>query len=72
MAKKTWGYSPRKQSSPKAPDAIKKRIKDKADELVSTVLIPQFVKPPPEDYPFNYLVDIYNLQHRPQWDCVLI
>jgi hypothetical protein len=64
MAKKSWVYSPRKQAAAKVPDSFKQVVKDKADELVNTVLIPQHVKPPPQDYQFNYLVNIYTQWYR--------
>ena len=64
MAKKSWGYSPRKQSKAKVPDSLKQMVKAKADELVETVLIPQHVKPPPEDNDFNYLANIYTKWSR--------
>jgi len=59
MAKKSWVYSPCKQSNLKVSDSLKQAVKTKADELVETVLIPQYVKPPPEDNDFNYIVNIY-------------
>ena len=64
MAKKRWVYSPKKQSSSKISDDLKQIVKDKADKLVDTVLIPQHVKPPPEDNHFNYLVNIYTKWYR--------
>lgn len=64
MAKKSWGYSPRKKSTAKVPDNLKQTVKAKADQLVETVLIPQYVKPPPDDQPFNYLVNIYTQWYR--------
>lgn len=64
MAKKRWVYSPKKQSASKVPDSLKQTVTDKADELVNTVLIPQHVKPPPEDNQFNYLVNIYTKWYR--------
>lgn len=64
MAKKRWVYSPRKQAASKVPDNLKQTVKDKADELVNTVLIPQYVKPPTEGYQFNYLVNIYTQWYR--------
>ena len=64
MAKKSWVYSPRKQAAAKVPDTLKQTLKDKAHELVNTVLIPQSVKPPPEGYQFNYLVNIYTQWYR--------
>ena len=64
MTKKRWVYSPRKQSTSKVPDSLKQTVKAKADKLVETVLIPQYVKPPPEGYQFNYLVNIYTKWYR--------
>jgi hypothetical protein len=64
MAKKRWVYSPRKQAKPKVPENQKQAVKAKADELVQTVLIPQHVKPPPEDNDFNYIADIYTKWYR--------
>ncbi len=64
MAKKRWVYSPKKQAVSKVSDSLKQTVKDKADELVNTVLIPQYVKPPPEDHQFNYLVNIYTKWYR--------
>jgi hypothetical protein len=64
MAKKRWVYSPTKQAAAKLTDSLKQTVKDKADELVKTVLIPQHVKPPPEDEQFNYVVDIYTKWYR--------
>jgi len=64
MAKKRWVYSPQKQTVSQVPDSLKQRVKTKADELVETVLIPRYVKTPPEDYQFNYLVNIYTQWYR--------
>ncbi|MDY6868515.1 MAG: hypothetical protein SVT56_11570 [Chloroflexota bacterium] len=63
MAKKRWVYSPKKQAT-KAPDSLKQTVKAKADEIVQTVLIPQYVKPPPEEPRLNYLVNIYTKWYR--------
>jgi len=59
MVKKRWVYSPRKPAGPKVPEGLKQMVKIKADELVKTILIPQYVKTPPEGYQYNYLVNIY-------------
>ncbi len=64
MAKKRWVYSPRKQTASQVPDSLKQTVKTKADELVETVLIPCYVKTPPEDYQFNYVVNIYTQWYR--------
>ncbi len=64
MAKKRWIYGPRKQSATDVPDSLKYTVKAKADELVKTVLMPQYVKSPPADLQFNYLVNIYTKWYR--------
>ncbi len=65
MAKKQWGYSPqKKQSTTKVPDSVKQEVEQKAKELVDATLKPQYVKPPPKEPQFNYLVDIYTRWYR--------
>ena len=39
-------------------------MEKKANELVDTFLKPNYIKPPPEDERFNYLVDIYTKWYR--------
>jgi len=58
---KTWIYSPPK---PKITDAVKKRLETKATELISTVLKPEHIKPPPKNARWNYIVDIYTKWNR--------
>lgn len=41
------------------PEAVKTEVMTKANELIETVLKPQYLKPPPEDARFNYIADIY-------------
>jgi len=43
---------------------LKSQVKAEADELIEKVLKPKFIKPPPEDNDFNYLVDIYSKWYR--------
>ena len=43
---------------------MKQTVKAKADELVESVLIPQYVKPPPEDNDFNYIANLYTKWYR--------
>jgi len=54
----------KKKSASKVPDALKSQVKAEADELIEKVLKPKFIKPPPEDNDFNYLVDIYSKWYR--------
>ncbi len=63
-AKKQWVYSPPRASKPKAPERVKAEVQARADELVETFLKPNFVKEPPEDVRWNYVVDIYTKWYR--------
>ena len=61
MAKKQpkrWIYSPPKPPKAKVPEAVKAAVEAKAKELVETVLKPKFVKPPPKDKRWNYIIDV--------------
>ncbi len=64
MTKKRWVYRPPKPSKPKVPDRAKQEVERKANELIDSVLKPQYIKPPAEDAQFNYLVDIYTKWYR--------
>ena len=61
MRQKIWVYNPPK---PKVSNAIKRQVEAKATELVSTVLKPEHIKPPPRNPRWNYIVDIYTKWHR--------
>lgn len=54
-----WVYDPNKTVSPKASDALKRKVETEANALIDTVLKPQYIQPPPEDPQFNYLVNLY-------------
>jgi hypothetical protein len=64
MAKKTWVYNLKKKPRPKVPDSVKAELKQKADSLIQNVLKPEYIKPPPEDSTFNYIVDIFSKWYR--------
>ena len=66
MAKlrRMWVYSPPKPPAPKVPASVKAEAQQKANQLVETILKPQHLKPPPKDYHFNYIVDIYTKWYR--------
>ena len=66
MAKrrKTWVFRPPKQPKPKVPDTVKTNVKAKANDLIETILKPNYIKPPSEDECFNYIVDIYSKWYR--------
>jgi hypothetical protein len=63
-SKKTWVYTPSKPAKPQVPESIKVEVEKKCNELVETLLKPQYIQPPPEDSQFNYLVDIYTKWYR--------
>ena len=50
--------------SPQVPDAVKRMLKEEADDIIANVLKPEHIKPPPTDNDFNYLVDIDAKWHR--------
>ncbi len=62
--KKHWGYSPSKSAKPKVPEATKQLVQQKFDQLIEAELKPTFIKPPPTDHDFNYLVDIFGKWNR--------
>lgn len=57
-------YSPPKPPKPKVPENIKIEVETKAKELVESFLKPNYIKPPPEDTRFSYIVDIYAKWYR--------
>ena len=57
----TWVSSPHK---PPVPDDLKAEVKMKAEGLVEEFLKPQFVKPPPKNWRWNYIIDIFIKWHR--------
>jgi hypothetical protein len=56
---KAWVFCPEKSPKPTVPENIKAEVETKAKELVESFLKPEYIKPPPEDMRFNYVVDIY-------------
>ncbi len=54
----------KKRSTAKVPNGVKQEVEQKANELVESTLKPQYVKPPPAEPQFNYLVDIYTKWYR--------
>ncbi len=60
--KKTWMPVSPKQTKPKVPESIKHILNERADEIIENTLKPEYIKPPPTDNDFNYLVDVY-----PKW-----
>jgi hypothetical protein len=66
MAKKQkgWVYSPPKQTKPKVPESTKEEVEKRAKELVEHKLKLEYIKPPPQDNRFNYIVDLYTKWYR--------
>ena len=61
---KRWVYSPRKPVPPKIPAPLKAEVERKGQALVESYLKPTYVKPPPEEPQFNYIIDIYTKWYR--------
>ncbi len=63
MAKqrKTWVNSPPK---PTVSDDLKAQVQAKAETLVQEFLKPEFIKPPPKNWRWNYIIDIHSKWHR--------
>ena len=60
MAKqrKTWVFSSPKPPPPPVPDDLKAEVERKAEALVEEFLKPQFLKPPPKNWRWNYIIGI--------------
>jgi len=56
--RKQWVYKPKKPAKPKVSKQVKAAVQEKAEELVQSFLKPTFIKEPPEDNEWNYIVDI--------------
>jgi hypothetical protein len=65
MAKqrKTWVFSPPKPPPP-VPDGLKAEVEQKAEALVGEFLKPEFIKPPPKNWRWNYIIDIHSKWQR--------
>ena len=53
-----WIYSPPKSSKPKVPGDLKAEFTEKAERLLKEWR-PKYIKPPPPEYQFNYIVVLY-------------
>ena len=60
---KTWVFNPKKQPL-LVPEQIKTKAAEQINALVKNVLKPRYLKPPPKDKRFNYLIDISTKWHR--------
>ena len=62
--KKGWVYSAPTPSKSKVPEDVKAEVQRQAEALVSSHLKPRFVKEPPEDTEWNYIVDMHTKWYR--------
>ena len=62
--RKMWIASSPKQKKPQVPDSIKNTLSEKADKIIENILKPEYIKLPPTDNDFNYLVEIYSKWYR--------
>lgn len=62
--RKRWMYVPPKPAKPKLPDDLKAEVQRKADEFLESYLKPTFIRPPPKDHQWNYIVDIFTKWHQ--------
>jgi len=61
---KSWVLVSPKPSRPKIPDILKAEVEAKVADLIDNVLTARYVKPPPKDWPWNYLVGIDSKWHQ--------
>ncbi|MGI8565738.1 MAG: hypothetical protein ACR2LZ_04560 [Pyrinomonadaceae bacterium] len=59
-----WVYSPPKPPKPKVPEALKAEVSEKATQLIESTLKRTYIKQPPKDNRFNYVVDLYTKWYR--------
>lgn len=61
---KMWTWGPAKQPKSKIPENIKRDLETKANDMVESFLKPTYIKPPPKDKDFNYIIDILTKWYR--------
>jgi hypothetical protein len=61
---KMWVYAPRSAPKAKVPEAVKIEVFQQGQRLIDEWK-PQYVKAPPEDYQFNYIVDLFTYRYPP-------
>ncbi len=62
--KKTWMPAAPGRTNPQVPDSVGLTLREKANEIIEKVIKPKYIKPPPTDNDFHYLVDIYSKWYR--------
>ena len=63
-AQRRWVYSPPKPSAGQVPVNLRAEVQRKAEQLIEATLKPRYLKPPPADTQFNYIIDIYTKWYR--------
>jgi hypothetical protein len=61
---KVWTFCPQKAPKRSVLEDVKLEVETKAKELVGSFLKPEYIKSPPKDLLFNYIVDIYTKWYR--------
>ncbi|NDJ20512.1 hypothetical protein GS682_02410 [Nostoc sp. B(2019)] len=64
MAKRRWIRLPEKKPKPQVSISEKQLIEQQCNDLIVTELKPKFILSRPEDYEWNYLVDIFGKWYR--------
>ena len=65
MKKKAYGwyYNPHHKSGQKVPEMVKLELEKYAKILIASVLKPKYIKGPPKNQNWNYIVDIFGKWH---------
>jgi hypothetical protein len=62
--RKRWMKVHPKPASPKIPDDFKLEAQRQADAFLESYLKPTFLRPPPKDPKWNYIVEIFTKWHQ--------
>lgn len=60
LTRKQKGSNPLRSAKLKLSETFKREVQEKAQELIESFLKANFIKPPPENTEWNYIVDIYS------------
>ncbi len=59
----TWVFSPKSLPKPQVPDDLKAEVLSEADILIEEFLKPNFIKKPPKNWHWNYIIAIHAKWH---------
>ncbi|WP_271253415.1 DUF3024 domain-containing protein [Pseudanabaena sp. Chao 1811] len=59
-----WVYSPKKEPSPKIPEALKKLVQERFQEVIDNDLKPNCIHPPSPEGKLMHLADIFGKWYR--------